>query len=63
MQTLAEWSDGKPQWAVIETSNQRLSWVPGSRGVTRDEFRGELWHSIINGAQGVVYFPFSFNPL
>ena len=62
LQTLADWSDGKPQWAIIETSNQRLSWVPNSRGVTRDEFRGELWHSIINGAQGVVYFPFSFNP-
>ena len=54
---LRQWSGGKPQWAVIESSNQNLSWVPDSRGVTREELRGQLWQSIIHGAKGVVYFP------
>ena len=47
----------KPQWAIIETSDQNLSWVPGGRGVHAAEFRGQLWHSIIHGAKGVTYFP------
>jgi hypothetical protein len=58
IQQLSQWSDGKPQWSIIETSDQDLSFQPNARGATRDEFRGEVWHSIINGAQGIVYFPF-----
>jgi hypothetical protein len=52
-------SGGKPQWAFIETSAQKLSWIQGgnARGVTPAEFRGEVWDAIINGAKGVAYFP------
>ena len=53
----------KPQWAVIETSDQNLNWLPSStRGPTEHEVRGEVWHSIIHGAQGIVYFSHTFNP-
>ncbi|HEV8292522.1 MAG TPA: PEP-CTERM sorting domain-containing protein, partial [Tepidisphaeraceae bacterium] len=50
-------SGGKPQWAFIETSAQKLSWIPNGRGVTPAEFRGEVWDAIINGAKGIAYFP------
>ena len=53
-------SGNKPQLAVIETSDQNLAWVPGDHGVNRAQFRGQLWHSIIHGARGIVYFPFQF---
>jgi hypothetical protein len=46
------------QWAVLETSNENLSYTPaGTRGVYAQEFDGELWDSIINGATGITYFP------
>lgn len=55
---LREWSEGKPQFAVIECSAQRLSWTPkNTRGVTADEFRAEVWHAVIHGVRGVIYFP------
>ena len=55
---LREWSGGKPQFCFIETSNQRLPWTPKTtRGVTPDEFRAELWHAVIHGVRGVIYFP------
>jgi hypothetical protein len=55
--TLYAWS-GKPQYAIIETSNQQLPWISNPRGVTPDELRGQIWHSIIHGARGIFYFPF-----
>jgi len=56
--SLREWSGGKPQFAVIECSAQRLSWTPkNTRGVTADEFRAEVWHAVIHGVKGVIYFP------
>ena len=60
---LSEWSGGKPQFAILETSNQNLTWVPPRkrRGVSPDELRGQIWHAIINGARGLIYFPCSFN--
>ena len=54
---LRQWSGGKPQWAVVESSNQNLTWVTKPRGPTRAEVRGQVWHSIIHGATGIVYFP------
>jgi hypothetical protein len=52
-------SGGKPQLAIIECSNQNLPWLKADkrRGVTADEFRGQLWHAIIHGAVGIGYFP------
>jgi len=60
LNTLAGWSGRKPQLQIVETSNQQLSWIPNSRGVTPDEFRGSVWVSVIHGAKGVIYFPQSF---
>jgi hypothetical protein len=55
---LREWSGGKPQFAFVESSPQRLSWTPrNTRGVTPDELRAEIWHAVIHGVKGVVYFP------
>jgi hypothetical protein len=55
----------KPGMAVIETSNQRLfvnsnpQWP--ERGVTPGEFREEVWDALIHHANGIMYFPQSFN--
>lgn len=61
---LRTWSGGKPQFAILETSNANVTWVPpkARRGVTAAELRGQIWHAIIHGAHGLVYFPCSFNP-
>lgn len=50
-------SNGVPKkfMAYIETSWQKLN--VGTRGPTRDEFRGTVWHAIMHGAGGVIYFP------
>ena len=58
-----QWFPGKRNIAYIETSNQNLGWVgPQERGVTPDEYRGEVWDAVIHGATGIVYFPHSLNP-
>jgi hypothetical protein len=56
---LRDWGGGgKPQFAMIESSAQRLSWTPrNTRGVTADELRGEVWHAVIHGVRGIIYFP------
>jgi hypothetical protein len=57
---LTGWTD-KPIYAILETSNQHLpasGSTAGQRGVTPDEFRGEVWDAIIHRARGVIYFPF-----
>jgi hypothetical protein len=56
-------SGGKPQFAFIETSNQQLAWLPKTvRGVTAGELRAEVWHAVIHGVKGIVYFTQQFNP-
>jgi hypothetical protein len=58
-----ELSDGKPQFAFVETSRQQLAWTPkNTRGVTPDELRAEIWQAVVHGARGIVYFPQQFNP-
>jgi hypothetical protein len=59
---LANYTNGKPQYVYIETSNQGLYGVPNERGPTADEVRGEVWDAIIHNARGIVYFPFTFSP-
>lgn len=58
------WTGGaKPVWAIVEASDQDLSWTPpATRGPTAEEMRFEVWHSIINGATGITYFTIAFNP-
>lgn len=52
---LKSWSHGKRQIEIVEASNQE---IPLSRRApTSAELRGMIWHSIIHGASGIVYFP------
>ena len=55
---------GKKQFNYIESSWQRNTALPsiGSRVPTPDEFRGEVWDSIIHGTKGIIYFPHAFFP-
>jgi hypothetical protein len=56
-------SRGKPQFAFIETSQQRLSWTPKKTpGVTPAQLRVEIWDAVIHGVSGIIYFPDQFNP-
>jgi hypothetical protein len=45
----------KKYMAYIESSWQKLN--VGTRGPTPDEFRGSVWHAIMHGAGGIIYFP------
>jgi hypothetical protein len=55
---LSKWSGGKRQFAVIEASDQQL---PGRQlaypGVNADQFRAQVFSSVIAGATGIIYFP------
>ena len=56
-------SKGKPQFAFIETSSQKLDWLPkNTRGPTAGEVRAEIWEAVIHGVKGIIYFPQQFNP-
>jgi hypothetical protein len=60
---LQNWSEGKPQLQIIESGDQQLTWNPARlRSATRGEFRAQMWDAIIRGAQGILYFPFAFQP-
>jgi hypothetical protein len=60
---LEKWSEGKPQFAVLETSDQELAWAPKDiPGPTAGQFRAQVWDSVIRGAKGVIYFPQKFKP-
>ncbi|HEV8605996.1 MAG TPA: PA14 domain-containing protein [Tepidisphaeraceae bacterium] len=60
---LEKWSNGKPQFAIIESGPQKLSWMPkDTPGPNPDQFRFEMWDAVIRGAKGIIYFPFSFTP-
>ncbi len=53
----------KPVWAIVEASDQRLSWTPPSTtGPSPEQMRLEVWDSIINGATAIGYFTIAFNP-
>jgi hypothetical protein len=45
----------KKYFAYIECSWQKLS--NSERGPTVDELRGTVWHAIMHGANGIIYFP------
>jgi hypothetical protein len=60
---LEKYSQGKPQFAVLETSDQELPWAPKDiPAVTPGQFRAQVWDSVIKGAKGVIYFPQKFKP-
>ncbi len=52
---------GKPVWNFVEvgwSSNRRVD--QGGRAIEPAEIRAAVWHSIIAGARGVIYFNHSF---
>lgn len=53
IERLRTWTD-KPQFAFVETSNQRF--VSHARGANRDEVRAEIWLAIVHGVRGLTYF-------
>jgi hypothetical protein len=52
---ISQWTGGKPVYSFIEAAGPTND-AP-YRAPTADEFRGEVWDAIINGAQGIVYTP------
>ncbi len=54
--------EGKPVWAILETTNGS-QWVrEDMRPPTPEEIRAEVWMAIINGATGIGYFPHAWKP-
>jgi len=49
---LQRWSGRRPVFAYIETSDFDGDGV----GPTARQFRGEIWHAIVHGARGLLYF-------
>jgi hypothetical protein len=60
---LRTWSAGKPVFAYIESSAQHLKsgGTPIGDAPTPDEMRAEIWHAVIHGATGILYFPQRIN--
>ena len=52
---LIEWSGGKPAFAFVDTSNQKLT--AGSRGPTAAEVDAMAFGSLLAGARSISYFP------
>jgi hypothetical protein len=56
-------SNGAPNFAIIESSNQMGPWnPPGVPGPTPAQVQAETWDAIIHGARGIIYFPQSLTP-
>jgi hypothetical protein len=53
----------KPVWAIVEASDQGLSWVPpGTPGPSAAQMRFEVWDAVIHGATAIHYFTIAFDP-
>jgi hypothetical protein len=52
---LVEWSGGKPAFAFVDTSNQRLT--ADARGPTAIEVDAMVWGALVAGARSISYFP------
>ena len=54
--------DGKrqPVWSFVETGHPFDNNMGGHRSITAPEMRAAVWHSIIAGARGIIYFQHSF---
>ncbi len=55
-----DWVNGKPLFGFIE--NNFFDSNTGTRGATPAEMRAEIWHLIIHGARGYVYFGVRVGP-
>ncbi len=54
--------DGKrmPVWSFVETGHPFDNNMGGARSIAPAEIRAAVWHSIIAGARGIIYFQHSF---
>ena len=50
----------KPIWAFVEVSHPFSEAPPQSPTITGPQIRAAVWHSIIAGARGIIYFQHSF---
>jgi hypothetical protein len=57
-QRMFDASDGvrKPQWGFVEVTN-----AMGLGAITPAEIRGAVWHTLIKGARGIIYFQHDFS--
>jgi hypothetical protein len=57
-QRMFDASDGvrKPQWGFVEVTN-----AMGLGPITPAEIRGAVWHTLIKGARGIIYFQHDFS--
>jgi hypothetical protein len=56
---LSRWSGGRPQFSFVALTQYDAS---KGRKTTPEEFRVQVWSSIIHGAIGIIYFTFKFSP-
>jgi hypothetical protein len=52
----------KPIWNFVEVSHPFTEAPPQSPNITDAQIRAAVWHSIIAGARGIIYFQHSFGP-
>jgi hypothetical protein len=53
----------KPVWAIVEASDQGLSWLPpDTPGPTPAQLRFQAFDAIIRGATAIHYFTIAFDP-
>ena len=50
----------KPVWKFVETGHPFDDNMGGDRSIAPAEIRAAVWHSIIAGARGIIYFQHSF---
>ena len=49
-----------PVWDFVETGHPFDNNMDGNRSIAPAEIRAAVWHSIIAGARGILYFQHSF---
>ncbi len=47
----------QPNWGFVETGDP---WGNGTRSITPAEIRSAVWHTLIAGGRGIIYFQHSF---
>jgi chitodextrinase len=62
LQDMAAISGGRPQFQIMESAEQNLSWCTQCPAPTPGQFHTEFWDAIINGARGVFNFPVALSP-
>jgi hypothetical protein len=48
----------RPQWGFVEVTDPGSGLGP----ITPAEIRGAVWHTLIKGARGIIYFQHDFSP-